>query len=425
MSVAIPKGYKQTKVGVIPEDWDVVAFDDLRDKSDRYSITGGPFGSNLKSEHYTKSGVRIIQLQNIGDGNFINNDFIYTSEEKADELNSCLIYPNDIILAKMAEPVARACMIPNFEKKFLMSSDGIRLHVDKLKYDNKFILESINYRQFRNIAIARSTGSTRQRIGLSDLKSILVVIPPLKEQQKIAQILTIWNDAIIKQEALIKAKEQHKKGLRQKLLSGEIRFDGFSDKWEEVRFKNVFERVTRKNTINNTNVLTISAQHGLINQEDFFNKSVSSKDLSGYILLKKGEFAYNKSYSKGYPMGAIKRLSKYEQGVLSNLYIYFKIKDDNADFYEHYFEAGLLNKEIYKIAQEGARNHGLLNMSVVEFFNDIHILKPSINEQEKIAEVLTQADKEIDLLKNELEALKEQKRGLLQKLLTGKVRVKV
>ena len=192
--------------------------------------------------------------------------------------------------------------------------------------------------------------------------------------------------------------------------------------WEVVRFNNVFERVTRKNTTNNTNVLTISAQYGLINQEDFFNKSVASKDLSGYILLKKGEFAYNKSYSSGYPMGAFKRLNFYDEGVLSSLYIYFKIKDDNSDFYEQYFEAGLMNKEIYKIAQEGARNHGLLNMSVKEFFHDILIIKPPLKEQQKIAQILTTWDKAISK-QEALIAEKEQfKKGLQQLLLSGEVR---
>jgi type I restriction enzyme S subunit len=211
----------------------------------------------------------------------------------------------------------------------------------------------------------------------------------------------------------------------QKLLSREVRFKEFHKEWEEVRFGDMFERITRKNTIDNTNVLTISAQHGLINQEDFFNKSIASKDLSGYILLKKGEFAYNKSYSNGYPMGAFKRLNLYDEGVLSSLYIYFKIKDDNSDFYEHYFEAGLMNKEIYKIAQEGARNHGLLNMSVKEFFHDMKIIKPPKQEQQKITEVLSTVDKEIELLKQKLEELKKQKKGLMQRLLTGEVRVRV
>ncbi|HDX6297918.1 TPA: hypothetical protein RPV52_001875, partial [Campylobacter fetus subsp. venerealis] len=112
--------------------------------------------------------------------------------------------------------------------------------------------------------------------------------------------------------------------------------------WEVVRLGDVFQRVTRKNTVNSDNVLTISAQNGLIKQENFFTKSVASKDLSNYILLEKGEFAYNKSYSSGYPMGATKRLNLYNYGVLSNLYIYFKIKNGNSDFYEQYFEAGLL-----------------------------------------------------------------------------------
>jgi len=194
------------------------------------------------------------------------------------------------------------------------------------------------------------------------------------------------------------------------------------EEWEVVRFGEIFERVTRKNTIGNTNVLTISAQHGLINQEDFFNKSIASKDLSGYILLKKGEFAYNKSYSKGYPMGAFKRLNLYDEGVLSNLYIYFKIKDDNSNFYEHYFEAGLMNKEIYKIAQEGARNHGLLNMSVKEFFNEIKIIRPPLKEQQIIAQILTTWDKAISKQKELIKAKEKLKKGLMQRLLSAEVR---
>jgi type I restriction enzyme S subunit len=192
--------------------------------------------------------------------------------------------------------------------------------------------------------------------------------------------------------------------------------------WEVKTFQSIFERVTRKNTVNNQNVLTISAQHGLVNQEDFFNKSVSSEDLSGYILLNKGEFAYNKSYSNGYPMGAIKRLKKYDQGVVSSLYIYFKAIKDEPEFYEHYFEAGMLNREIYKIAQEGARNHGLLNMSVIEFFKDLHVVKPPKMEQQKIAQILTTCDEVIVKQEKLVKEKKQLKKGLMQKLLRGQVR---
>jgi type I restriction enzyme S subunit len=123
----VKEGYKQTEVGVIPEDWVVKKLGEIADSTVRWSFTGGPFGSNLKSSDYTDDGVRIIQLQNIGDGDFINDYEVYTSEKKANELISCNIYPRDIILSKMGDPVARACIIPDFHKRYLMCSDGIRL----------------------------------------------------------------------------------------------------------------------------------------------------------------------------------------------------------------------------------------------------------------------------------------------------------
>ena len=172
-------------------------------------------------------------------------------------------------------------------------------------------------------------------------------------------------------------------------------------------------------------MLTISAQSGLINQTDFFNKQVASKDLSNYILLKKGEFAYNKSYSAGYSFGAFKRLKFYEEGVASPLYIYFKFNDDVcSDFFEFYFDAGQANRQIKDIVQEGARNHGLLNLSIDDFFN-IKIRMPNLKEQQKIAEVLTACDDEINLLNLKLENLKKQKQGLMQNLLSGKLKTKV
>lgn len=196
------------------------------------------------------------------------------------------------------------------------------------------------------------------------------------------------------------------------------------EEWEEIRFNKKFSRVNRKNTEGNTNVLTISAQYGLINQEEFFNKSVASEDKSTYFLLKKGEYAYNKSYSSGYPFGALKRLERYDSGVVSPLYICFAATSENKcpDFYSQYFEAGKMNSEIQAFAQEGARNHGLLNISVDDFFNSV-IVSPSLAEQEKIAEILATQDKVIALKEKLLEEKKKQKKYLMQQLLTGEKRL--
>lgn len=249
-----------------------------------------------------------------------------------------------------------------------------------------------------------------------------IFLPTQKEEQKkITDFLIQVDNRIVQLNKKKENLELYKRGITQKIFSQKLRFKDDNGKdfpeWEKKKFENIFKRVATKNTENNLNVLTISAQYGLISQQDFFNKSVSASDVTGYYLLKKGDFAYNKSYSKGYPMGAIKPLKKYEKGVVSTLYICFNLKDNsNADFYEHYFESGKINRQIHKIAQEGARNHGLLNLSVVEFFKDIDILKPHIKEQEKIASFINQISKQIDLVNGQLEETKTFKRALLSKM---------
>lgn len=292
----------------------------------------------------------------------------------------------------------------------------------KINIENQFFkyyLKTYNYIQ--NLQMRLEGIRDGKMISFKYFSEVKLPLPNKKEQKRIADFL-ISIDKIIEQ---LKEKkellEKYKKGITQKIFSQQLRFkdenqSDFPD-WEMKKFNEVFGRVTTKNAENNQNVLTISAQHGLINQQDYFNKSVSASNVTGYYIIKKGDFAYNKSYSKGYPMGAIKCLKKYEKGVVSTLYICFNIKDNSInDFFEHYFESGLLNKQIHKIAQEGARNHGLLNMSVVEFFKDIDILKPSIKEQEKISSFLNDIDKQIQTVTAQLKQTKKFKKGLLQKM---------
>ena len=176
-----------------------------------------------------------------------------------------------------------------------------------------------------------------------------------------------------------------------------MRFDKYNDLWTKTTLNTVVERITRRNTNNESNLpLTISAQYGLINQNEFFNKQIASRDLTNYILLNRGEFAYNKSYSSDYPWGAVKRLDKYDKGVLSSLYMCFAPKSNvDSDFLVHHFETPKWYNEISNIAGEGARNHGLLNMAVSDYFNTRHSF-PSIQEQHKISQFLNLINKRID-----------------------------
>lgn len=226
---------------------------------------------------------------------------------------------------------------------------------------------------------------------------------------------------------MVSNSQRQKKALAQQLLTGKKRLAVFKKSWEKHRLENLFSRVTTRNTEASTNVVTISAQHGLIRQEDYFNKTVASETLDNYFLLKKGQFAYNKSYSNGYPMGAIKRLNKYEKGVVTTLYICFEVRDEttcNPEFFEHYFESGLLNNGLSKVANEGGRAHGLLNVKPSDFFG-LTVYVPEVDEQKAISAVLTTADQEIQTLQAKLACLKDEKKALMQQLLTGKRRVKI
>ncbi|HDJ7546012.1 TPA: restriction endonuclease subunit S [Staphylococcus aureus] len=205
----------------------------------------------------------------------------------------------------------------------------------------------------------------------------------------------------------------------------ELRFPNYENSWFSYKLNDISERVTRKNkNLESQRPLTISGQLGLIDQIEYFNKSVSSKNLTGYTLIKKGEFAYNKSYSNGYPLGAIKKLERYDLGILSSLYICFSF-DENIDksFMKNYFESTKWYREVANIAVEGARNHGLLNIPVNDFFN-ININLPIQYEQEKIGEFFSKLDQQIELEEQKLEKLEEQKKGYMQQIFSQKLRFK-
>ena len=177
-----------------------------------------------------------------------------------------------------------------------------------------------------------------------------------------------------------------------------LRFAEFTDEWEKYELSHFVTRITRRNKNNESSLpLTISAQYGLVDQISFFNKTVASVDLSGYYLLYNGDFAYNKSYSNEYAWGAVKRLDKYEKGCLSSLYFVFRPNDNvDSDYLTHYFESSKWHKGISNIAGEGARNHGLLNMAVDDYFATKHYL-PSLPEQKKIARIFNAITKRIEI----------------------------
>ena len=396
----IPQGYKATALGISPQEWKTIRLKDC------FSISAG---GDVQKDCFSEAPSLQYKYPIYSNSLFNHGLYGFTSHPRH-KANSITI-------------TGRGAL-GHAEYREIDFDAIVRLLVlaPKIPLNGQYITEYIN---FRKPFFYESTGVPQ--LTAPQIANIQVLFPPLGEQRKIAEVLGVWDEAIEKQARLIEKLALRKRGLMQRLLSAKLRLPGFSEPWQKVKLGEICERVTRKNIEDNQNVMTISAQRGFVAQTDFFNKSVASETLESYYLVFKDEFCYNKSYSNGYPMGAIKRLSEADKAVVTSLYICFNVKPEtntNIDYLSYYFDNGGLNRGLTKIANEGGRAHGLLNVTPKDFFG-LSFEIPSLKEQTAIAEVLIAADREIELAKEKLERLRRQKRGLMQQLLSGKKRVKI
>jgi type I restriction enzyme S subunit len=407
------------EVGRIPDGWTVKSLGEICER-----VTNGFVG--VAAPYYVEegAGVRYLLGTNIRPNQITSKTKTFIARDFSEKNEKSILRRGDLLTVQSGH-IGVTAVVPDA----LIGSNCHALIISRLHQDQGspgFISQYLN----SPIGLVRlkglHVGSSVPHINTSELAKFKIPLPPLAEQRQIADTFATWDQAIATTKRMLANSQRCTRDLMASMLSGRRRFPEFSEKWRYADLDNVFERVTQKNSVHNTNVLTISAEHGLISQRDYFNKSVASADLSGYTLLRRNDFAYNKSYSAGYPMGAIKPLLAYESGVVSSLYVCLRLREDvdaDFDFFRHYFEAGLLNQEIEGIAQEGARNHGLLNVSVTDFFKlQLHI--PKAPEQRRIAAVINIARAEEARLEAQVQALRQEKIVLMDQKQTGKRRVK-
>jgi len=324
----------------------------------------------------------------------------------------------DILITRTNSPelVGRAGIVSE-DSVAVFASYLVRLRVDTQRvvpdYLNYWLNSPDGRRQVRRL-VTRAV--CQANVNPTELRRHLrVPLPPLAEQQRIVDILAAWDAAIKKTERLIGVKTVQRTWLSKSLLD----VPASAGEWPTVTLGEICRAVTRKNSTGATNVLTSSAKSGLVDQSEYFNKDVSGVDLAGYYLIQRGEFAYNRSTSGGYPFGAIKRLDRHEEGVLSTLYLCFELlsPDVSSDYLCHFFESGVMNRELGQICQAGARSHGLLNVTKADFFS-LRIPLPSPEAQSEIVRVLDAADREITILRNLAFAYCSQRAALSQRLLS-------
>lgn len=329
---------------------------------------------------------------------------------------------NDVIIpcsGETAEDIAIARCVLN--GNILLGGDLniIRLH----GYDGAFMSYQLNGRRKYDIAKVAQGVSVVHLYG-EHLKGVKTFNPCLEEQKIIAGLLALLDERIATQNKIIEDLKKLKSAIIEKVFCSPnkknpmCRIEGFEQALYTYKMSDFSSRIATKNKDSKCSlVLTIAAQYGLVNQESFFNKSVASENLTGYYLLHKGEFAYNRSYSAGYDWGTVKRLDNYDQGVLSTLYICFKINETivDSDYLAYYFESTKWHRGLSDIAGEGARNHGLLNVSITDYFNTKHRF-PVIEEQKAIAKMLntiTEKERKATLLG---ECYQKQKQYLLRQM---------
>ncbi len=399
---------------MLPEGWKEVSLEKLA------KIERGKFSARPRNDPKFYNGATpFVQTGDISSAGTYLEKYTQTLNDMGVKVSK--IFPKGTILITIAANIGDTA-ITKFDVACPDSIVGIQCYSEKC---NKIWLK-LKLDTIKNNLDNDAGKNAQKNINLQVLKPLKILTPPLPEQEKIAAILSTWDKAISTTDALLANSRQQKKAIMQQLLTGKRRLPGFTGEWKNILLSDIAMRLSERNNGNSNNVVTISAQKGLIRQEEFFNKSIASESLDSYFLLCKGQFAYNKSYSIGYPMGAIKRLKLYETGVVTSLYICFDITSMQADanFYEHFFESGLLNAALTKIAAEGGRAHGLLNVRPADFMH-ISVPLPPLDEQRAIAAVLDAADREISLLEQKAARLRGEKKALMQQLLTGKRQVRL
>jgi len=418
MNTIVPEGYKRTKVGLIPNDWQLYRTDKVL-KRVRNSV------EVIADEEYKQIGIRshakgLFYKESVT-GAELGNKSVFWIEPDCFIVN--IVFAWEQAIGKTTENEVGMIASHRFP---MYQPQANKVDLDYIVYlfkskRGKYLLE-----------LASPGGAGRNKtLGQGEFAELKIPLPTFKEQQKIAQIITTWDEAIIKQEDLIKEKEHLKKGLMQKLFSGEVRFDGFNDEWKEVRlgeignpfnglsgktgedfgigeakyitYKNIFDNSKiRLDIFENVKIYDDEKQNLVKFGDIFFTVSSETPEEVGMssVLLDNVSNAHLNSFCFGYRLNNFDTLDPY--------------------YARFYFRSFQMRDKISRLAQGSTR----FNLSKKEIMK-LKVKLPLLPEQQKIAEVLSLIDDEINLLKNELKELKLQKKALMQKLLTGQVRVKV
>lgn len=404
---------------MIPEGWQKRSLEDVAEIRTGLA-KGKQFQANVVRRPY-------LRVANVQDG-YIDLSVVKDIEVREQEIAKYSLEYGDVVLTEGGDfdKLGRGAVWKAQVKGCLHQNHVFAVRMDRNKILPDFFAAQSGSRYGKSYYLSCAKRSTNlASINSTQLKQFPVLLPPLSEQHRIAEILSTWDRAIETIEALITNAREQKKALMEQLLTGKRRLSGASGAWSNKRIGEISARVMDRNDGTKLPVLTISSTSGFVRQDEKYSRFMAGKSVESYILLKRGEFAYNKGNSKTYQYGCVFDLDDYDRALVPHVYVCFKLKAGYSHrFYKALFEADYLSPQLSRLVNTGVRNNGLLNITPSQFFAT-SVPVPSLAEQEAIAAILESSTQALRGFQRQLVALREEKSALMQQLLTGKRRVKV
>ena len=422
----IPPGYKQTEVGVIPEDWKSSIVRDIA-SSARNAIVGGPFGSDLVSKDYVAHGVPVIRGQNMG-GQWVSGSFVFVTPMKAKSLEANLAYPEDIIFTQRGT-LGQVRLVPVKPfSAYLVSQSQMKLSVDRTVADPLFLFYLFTSDEQQNLIQSRTIQTGVPHINLGILREIPVQLPPLAEQRAIAEALSDVDQLLGSLEKLIAKKRAIKQAAMQQLLTGKTRLPGFSGKWTELNMArdSILKARIGWQGLTTAEYLT-TGNYYLVTGTDFVEGRVDWRtcyfvDRSRFVQDRNIQLAPSDVLlTKDGTIGKAGFVDSLPGPATLNSGVFVIRPEKNAYFPKYMYY--ILTSQIFDAFLVRLQAGSTISHLYQKDFSGFSFNAPQMDEQTAIATTLSDMDAEIASLERRLDKTRAIKQGMMQQLLTGRVRL--
>ncbi|MCY3019565.1 MAG: restriction endonuclease subunit S [Planctomycetota bacterium] len=435
----VKPGYKQTEVGVIPEAWDVDSLSSVTPKNARNGIVDGPFGSNLKTIHYRKSGIPIITSGYVTEGRFAADTYLYVDKDKFEEEKRSAVRPGDIVMAKIGARCGASAILPNWHHTGILSGNALKITVDEVRHSTFYVWQVLwDLYSAGRIEQLRTVGA-QPAISMANLKIYKLALPPLPEQRAIAGALSDVDALIGALDQLIAKKRDLKQAAMQQLLTGKQRLPGFEvtsgckqtevgmipEDWEAKTIDQVALVTSGKRLPLGCSLVEHPTPHPYVRVADMRPGTVSLSDIkfvpeSVFPAIKRYRiFCEDIFISVAGTLGLVGKVPKGLDGAnltenadrITNITC-------SQDYLLHVLMSPLIQNAVDSIQTVGAQPKLALTR-----LRKFAIPFPTLREQSAIAEVLSDMDAELAALEQRRDKTRALKQGMMQELLTGRIRL--